>query len=121
MLPYGVGGGLPVVEGGGSLMTYTAGSVTTQSIAFKCVMASEPHRNTWYFKQVMAGLPYIKIYFFNPILHTVWLDNHALTLKSNSAKYYFHEKSRFLHTFLKFCCESRKNKVKFKNILLSVQ
>ncbi len=42
---------------------------------------------------------------FNPILHTVWLDNHALTLKSNSAKYYFHEKSRFLHTFLKFCCE----------------
>jgi hypothetical protein len=44
----------------------------------------------------------------NPILHTAWLDNHALTLKRNSAKYYFHEKSRFLHTFLKFCCESRK-------------
>jgi hypothetical protein len=22
----------------------------------------------------------------NPILHTAWLDNHALTLKSNSAK-----------------------------------
>ncbi len=31
----------------------------------------------------------------NPILHTAWLDNHALTLKRNSAKYYFHEKSRF--------------------------
>ncbi len=31
----------------------------------------------------------------NPILHTAWLDNYALTLKSNSAKYYFHEKSRF--------------------------
>jgi hypothetical protein len=31
----------------------------------------------------------------NPILHTAWLDNHALTLKSNSVKYYFHEKSRF--------------------------
>ncbi len=45
---------------------------------------------------------------FNPILLTAWLDNHALTLKSNSAKYYFYEKSRFLHTFLKFCCESRK-------------
>jgi hypothetical protein len=45
---------------------------------------------------------------FNPILHTARLDNHALTLKSNSAKYYFHEKFRFLHTFLKFCCESRK-------------
>jgi hypothetical protein len=43
----------------------------------------------------------------NPILHTAWLDNHALTLKSSSAKY-FYEKSRFLHTFLKFCCESRK-------------
>jgi hypothetical protein len=27
---------------------------------------------------------------FNPILHTTWLDNH---LKSNSAKYYFYEKS----------------------------
>ncbi len=56
---------------------------------------------------------------FNPILHTAWLDNHALTLKRNSAKYYFHEKSKFLHTFLKFCCESRKIQVKFKNILLS--
>ncbi len=56
----------------------------------------------------------------NPILHTAWLDNHALTLKSNSAKYYFHEKSRFLHTFLNFCCESRKIYVQFKNILLSV-
>jgi hypothetical protein len=27
--------------------------------------------------------------YFNPILHTAWLDNHALTLRSNSAKYYF--------------------------------
>jgi hypothetical protein len=44
----------------------------------------------------------------NPILHTAWLDNHALTLKISSAKYYFYEKYRFLHTFLKFCCESRK-------------
>jgi hypothetical protein len=63
MLPYKVGGGLPVA-GWGSVMTYTAGSVTTRSIAFKYVMASEPYRNTWYLKQVMAGLPYIKIYFF---------------------------------------------------------
>jgi hypothetical protein len=38
---------------------------------------------------------------FNPILH-------ALTLKSNTAKYYFGEKSNFLHTFLKFCRESKK-------------
>jgi hypothetical protein len=35
---------------------------------------------------------------FNPILHTTWLNNHALTLKSNTAKYYFGEKSSFLHT-----------------------
>jgi hypothetical protein len=65
-------------------------------------MASEPYKYTWYLKQVMAGLPYI-----NPILNTAWLDKHALTLKKNSAKYYFHKKSRFLHTFLKFYYESR--------------
>ncbi len=40
------GGGLPVVRGGGSVMTHTAVSVTTQSIAFKYAMASEPYRNT---------------------------------------------------------------------------
>ncbi len=44
----------------------------------------------------------------NPILHTVWLDNHALSFKSNNAKYYFGEKSSFLHTFLKLSSESRK-------------
>jgi hypothetical protein len=46
MLPYKVGGGLPIAGGGGSVMTHTAGSVTTQSIALKYVMASEPYRNT---------------------------------------------------------------------------
>jgi len=35
MLPYKVGEGLPVVGGGGSVVTHTAGSVTTQSITFK--------------------------------------------------------------------------------------
>jgi hypothetical protein len=35
------GEGLPVVGGGGSLMTHSAGSVTTQSIAFKYVIASK--------------------------------------------------------------------------------
>jgi hypothetical protein len=41
-------GGLPEVMGGGggSLMTHSVGSVTTQSIALKCVMASEPYRYT---------------------------------------------------------------------------
>ncbi len=36
------GGGLPVVRGGVSGISNTAGSVTTQSIASKYVMASEP-------------------------------------------------------------------------------
>jgi hypothetical protein len=44
----------------------------------------------------------------NPILHTKWLENHALTLKRNTPRYYLAEKSSFLHTFLKLCCESRK-------------
>ncbi len=46
MLPYKVGGGLPIEGGRGSVMTHTAGSVTTQSIALKYVMAFEPYRNT---------------------------------------------------------------------------
>jgi hypothetical protein len=37
---------------------------------------------------------------FIPVLHTAWLNNHALTLKRSTAKYYFGEKSSFLHTFL---------------------
>ena len=63
-LPYKVGGGLPVVGGGGSVVTHTAGSVTVRSIAFKYVMAFKPYRTIWYLKQVMAGLPYIQVYFF---------------------------------------------------------
>jgi hypothetical protein len=46
MLPYREGGGLPVVGGGGGLMTHSAHSVTTQRTAFKYVMASEPYRHT---------------------------------------------------------------------------
>ncbi len=41
-----IGGGLPVMGDGCSLMTHSAGSVTTQNIAFKYVMASEPYRYT---------------------------------------------------------------------------
>ena len=59
MLPYREVGGLPVVGGGVSLMTHSAGSVTTHRKAFKYVMASEPYRY-----QVMISLPYIKIYLF---------------------------------------------------------
>jgi hypothetical protein len=40
------GGGLPVVGGGGSLMTHSAGSVTTQRKALKYVMASEVLNHT---------------------------------------------------------------------------
>jgi hypothetical protein len=36
------GGRLPVVGGGVRRMTHSAGSVTTQSITLKYVMASEP-------------------------------------------------------------------------------
>jgi hypothetical protein len=39
-------GGLPVVGGGDSLITHSAGSVTTKSIALKYVTASEPYRYT---------------------------------------------------------------------------
>jgi hypothetical protein len=46
MLPYREGGGLPVVGGGGSRMTHSAGSVTTHRKAFKYVMASELDRYT---------------------------------------------------------------------------
>ncbi len=56
------------VGGGCSLMTHSAGSVTMQSIALKYVMASEPYRYTWYLQQVMAGLQYIKIYFFKTLV-----------------------------------------------------
>jgi len=60
-------GGLPVMVDGGILMTCKASSVTTQTTAFKCVMVSEPYRNTCYLKQVMAVLPYIRIYFFKTL------------------------------------------------------
>jgi hypothetical protein len=38
----------------------------------------------------MATLTLSLAYFpaFNPILHTVWLDSHALTFKNYTAKYY---------------------------------
>jgi hypothetical protein len=62
----------------------------------------------------------IKSFYLNPILHTAWLESHAPTLKNNTAKYYFGEKSSFLHTFLKCSPESRTIQVNFKNILLSV-
>jgi hypothetical protein len=37
--------------------------------------------------------PFTGFLTFNHVLHTAWLNNHALTLKSNTAKYYIGEKS----------------------------
>ncbi len=74
MLLYREGGGLPVVGGGGSLMTHSAGSVTTRRKAFKYVMTSEPYRYIWYLKQGMASLPYINNYFFKTLkLKSLWV------------------------------------------------
>ncbi len=39
---------------------------------------------------------HLTILILNPILHTPWLENHALTLKCRTAKYYFDD--NFLHT-----------------------
>jgi hypothetical protein len=39
--------------------------------------------------QGLLGRTVYTKYLFNHILHTAWLDNHALTLKRNSAKYYY--------------------------------
>jgi hypothetical protein len=55
-----------------------------------------------------------------PIFHTAWLNKRALTLKSNTTKYYFGKKSGFLQTFQMFILYTRKILVKFKNILLSM-
>ncbi len=65
-------------------MTHSAGFVTTQSVALKYVMASEPYKYTWYLKQVMAGLPYIKIYFFLNTYSTeskIFLDSQQIFRK----------------------------------------
>ncbi len=61
-----------------------------------------------------------KLLYFNPILHTAWLDNHALTLKRNTAKYYFGEKFSFLHTILKFKSSSKTFHFYFKKVNLIV-
>jgi hypothetical protein len=56
----------------------------------------------------------------NPILHAGWLNNHTLTLQSNTAKCYFGGKSSLLQTFLKFWRKSRKIEVKLKNSFVSL-
>jgi hypothetical protein len=61
-----------------------------------------------HFSHVQNAITFLQLFNINPILHTMWLENHTLTLKSNTAKYYFGEKFSFLPTVLKYCSESRK-------------
>jgi hypothetical protein len=44
----------------------------------------------------LLNTPHVNACEINPIFHTAWLDNHALTL---TAKYHFGEKSSFLFIF----------------------
>jgi hypothetical protein len=99
---------------------------TFQNCADICASHGTPPVST----KPMLNLPLVQVVLFtdnginarflNPILHTSWLNNHALTLKRNTAKYYFGEKSSFLHTFLKIFCESWKIEVKLKDFLISM-
>ncbi len=56
-------GGMAACSEGAVCWVISAGYVTTQRKAFNNVMAFEPYRYISYLKQVMASLPYIKIYF----------------------------------------------------------
>jgi hypothetical protein len=47
--------------------------------------------------------------FINPILHTVWLDSHALTLKNYTAKYYEVRKIWFLAYLANFLSSIEEN------------
>jgi hypothetical protein len=73
---------------------------------------TESHFACTQYKQIQKKIFGKKIV-FNPILHTAWLESHALTLKNNTVKHYFGEKSSFLHTFQKFSAESRTIQVNF--------
>ncbi len=76
----------------------------------KYVMASEPLRYTWYFKQVMASLPYIKIYFFQNTysiemkesltLTKIFLDSQQIFRKV-CKKLDFHQNNILLYLFSK--------------------
>jgi hypothetical protein len=69
------------------------------------VQCHEIYDYRFFYIKIIALLP---VPLINPILHTAWLNNQALTLKRYTAKYYFGEKSSFLHTFRTICFKSRK-------------
>jgi hypothetical protein len=64
MLPYRGGEVRPVVGSRGCLMTHSAGSVTTQSIAFKYVMASKLCRYTLYYNRSKQLYHTLRITFY---------------------------------------------------------
>jgi hypothetical protein len=72
-------------------------------------MASEPYRYTWYLKQVMAGLPYSKIYFFENTysieMKMVLYLNFSLiqnkTLGRYAKNWIFHQNNILQNYFLK--------------------
>jgi hypothetical protein len=66
-------------------------TIKSEDHAFLLLCKSLPHPPSAYF-----------VLFYTP---RVWLDNHALNLKSITAKYYLGKKSNFLQNFLKFCLE----------------
>jgi hypothetical protein len=83
-----------------------------------CDCCSRVQWNLWQFASGILGkcgkfTANVTAINFNPILHTTWLESHALTLKNNTAKNYFSEKSSFLHTLLNFSPESRTIQVGF--------
>ncbi len=120
MLPYRVGGGLPVVGGGGSLMTHSAGSVTTQRKAFKYVMASRPYRYTWYFNRswkvchtlgftffktlIALKLKILWVWLKFSLIHNKFLGRYATNWifhQNNILQYFF---SKSVHGYLTMRC-----------------
>ncbi len=99
-------------------LTYVVCTLRCRKSVTVVIVDHWAHLNLWQFAAGILGsggkfTANVTTINFNPILHTTWLESHALTLKNNTAKYYFNEKSSFLHTFLKFSPESRTIQVGF--------
>ncbi len=112
MLPYRAGGGLPVVGDGGSLMTHSASSVTTQKKAIKYVMASEPY---WYSTPDISNRSWqvchtLRFTFFKTLIALkikslwVWLKFsliHNKILGKYAKNWIFHQNNILQYFFLK--------------------
>ncbi len=116
MMPYREGGGLPVVGGGGSQMTHSAGSVATLRKAFKYVMASELtgtpdiSNRTWqvchtlrftFFKTLIAmKLKSLWVWLKFSLIHNKFLRRYAknwIFYQNNILQYFF---SKSVHGYL---------------------